>query len=221
MRRFFNTEGQCEPQIHYMVRLDDRLERIKQFFIDRGKYFVMSRGRQYGKTTTLCALEEYLGEEYLIVSMDFQGISTMEYSDEYAFTKAFMRMFMEALEEGGAAEEDIKQAAAFAESTEQNTLGEMFYLISGICKSALKPIVLMIDEADNAGNNQVFIDFLSMLRKYYIKRKKKPIFHSVILAGVYDIKNLKLKIRPDEDRQYNSPWNIAAEALDSDAFLHG
>lgn len=27
----------------------------------------------------------------------------MEYSDEFAFTKAFMRMFMEALEEGGAA----------------------------------------------------------------------------------------------------------------------
>lgn len=211
MRRFFNTEGQCEPKIHYMVRLDDRLDRIKQFFIDRGKYFVMNQGRQYGKTTTLCALEEYLREEYLIVSMDFQGISTMEYSDEYAFTKAFMRVFMEALEEGGAAEEDIKQAAAFAESTEQNTLGEMFYLISGICKSASKPIVLMIDEADNAGNNQVFIDFLSMLRKYYIKRKKQPVFHSVILAGVYDIKNLKLKIRPDEDRQYNSPWNIAAD----------
>ncbi len=33
--------------------------------------------------------------------------------------KAFMRMFMEALEEGGAAKEEIKQAAAFAESAEQ------------------------------------------------------------------------------------------------------
>ncbi len=172
MRRYFNTEGQCEPEIHYMVRLDDRLNQIKQFFIDRGKYFVMNQGRQYGKTTTLCDLEEYLREEYLIVFMDFQGISTMEYSDEFAFTKAFMRMFTEALEEGGAAKEEIKQAAAFAESAEQKTLGEMFYRIMGICKSASKLIVLMIDEADNAGNNQVFIDFLSMLRKYYIKRKK-------------------------------------------------
>lgn len=27
---------------------------------------------------------------------------------------------------------------------------------------------------------------------------------------MYDIKNLKLKIRPDEEHQYNSPWNIAA-----------
>ena len=36
-------------------------------------------------------------------------------------------------------------------------------------------------------------------------------FHSVILAGVHDVKNLKLKLRPDEERKYNSPWNIAVE----------
>lgn len=28
---------------------------------------------------------------------------------------------------------------------------------------------------------------------------------------MYDIKNLKLKIRPEEQHQYNSPWNIAAQ----------
>lgn len=39
MRRYFNTEGQCEPEIHYMVRLDDRLDKIKRLFIDRGKSF--------------------------------------------------------------------------------------------------------------------------------------------------------------------------------------
>lgn len=211
MRRYFNTEGPCEPEIHYMVRLDDRLDRIKQCFIDRGKYFVMNQGRQYGKTTTLCALEDYLRREYIVISMDFQGISTVEYSDEYTFTKAFMRMFLEAIEDGGFMADEIQQVSEFVENPKQNTLGEMFCLISELCKSAAKPIVLMIDEVDSAGNNQVFIDFLSMLRRYYIKRKKKPIFHSVILAGVYDIKNLKLKIRPGEEHQYNSPWNIAAD----------
>ena len=48
MERYFNTEGPCEPELHYMVRLDDRLDRIKRFYIDRGKYFVINRGRQYG-----------------------------------------------------------------------------------------------------------------------------------------------------------------------------
>lgn len=36
-------------------------------------------------------------------------------------------------------------------------------------------------------------------------------FHSVILAGVYDIRNLKRKIRSDESHKTNSPWNIAAD----------
>lgn len=49
-----------------------------------------------------------------------------------------------------------------------------------------------------------------MLRGYYLHRQDMPIFRAVILAGVYDIKNLKLKIRSDEEHQYNSPWNIAA-----------
>ncbi len=75
--RYFNTEGVCKPREHYMVRLDGRLEKIKRLYVDRGKYFVINRGRQYGKTTTLRALEEYLKEDYIVVSMDFQGISTV------------------------------------------------------------------------------------------------------------------------------------------------
>ena len=31
------------------------------------------------------------------------------------------------------------------------------------------------------------------------------------MAGVYDVKNLRRKIRPDEVHKYNSPWNIAAD----------
>ena len=68
----------------------------------------------------------------------------------------------------------------------------------------------MIDEVDSASNYRVFLDFLAMLRGYYLDRENSPIFQSVILAGVYDIKNLKLKIRSEEEYQYNSPWNIAA-----------
>lgn len=56
--RYFNTEGVCRPDEHYMVRLDDRLRKIKRLYVDRRKYFVINRGRQYGKTKTLRALEE-------------------------------------------------------------------------------------------------------------------------------------------------------------------
>ena len=69
----------------------------------------------------------------------------------------------------------------------------------------------MIDEVDSASNNQVFLDFLGQLRAQYINRFQQTAFKSVILAGVYDVKNLRHKIRPDEEHKYNSPWNIAAD----------
>ena len=74
-----------------------------------------------------------------------------------------------------------------------------------------KKVVLMIDEVDKSSNNQLFISFLAMLRNKYLERSSFKTFHSVVLAGVHDVKSLKLKIRPDEEGKFNSPWNIAAE----------
>lgn len=84
-------------------------------------------------------------------------------------------------------------------------------LISELCGHVSKPIVLMIDEVDQSSNSDVFMKFLGMLRNDYQRRTTVPVFQSVILTGVYDIKNLKLKIRKDTEHQYNSPWNIAAD----------
>ena len=215
MKRYFNTEGQCIPENHYMVRLDQRIKKIKEQYVEQGSYFIINNGRQYGKTTTLWALEDYLADDYLVLSMDFQGITTEEYQDETSFTNAFLKMLIDAIEESKSDLKDTAPLAAFLKKSEAVLLSEMFYELSKMCKLSSKPVVLMIDEVDSASNNQVFIDFLALLRHYYIKRSKKPIFHSVILAGVYDIKNLKLKIRPSQERQYNSPWNIAA-AFDID-----
>lgn len=208
--RYFNTEGLCDPQIHYMVNLDRRLQTIRERYVERGSYFVINRGRQYGKTTTLWMLDDYLQDDYSVIFLDFQALSTAEYQDEYTFTRAFMRVFAEAVEEWEVPADAQEIIYVFREDQEKKTLGEMFALLSRFCKAVSKPIVMMIDEVDSASNNQVFIDFLAQLRLYYLRRRKKAIFHSVILAGVYDIKNLKLKIRSEEEHQYNSPWNIAA-----------
>jgi hypothetical protein len=78
----------------------------------------------------------------------------------------------------------------------------------------------MIDEVDKASNFRVFLDFLGLLRSKYLARNggKDYTFQSVILAGVYDIKNIKLKMvgsgnyaLHEGEWQYNSPWNIAAK----------
>ncbi len=68
---------------------------------------------------------------------------------------------------------------------------------------------MIIDEVDNASSYDSFINLLRLLRNKYLNRETIPTFQSVIFAGVYDIKNLKIKVRPGADHQYNSPWNIS------------
>ncbi len=92
--RYFNTEGVCNPKEHYMVRLDGRLACIKNTLVDRKKYFVINRGRQYGKTTTLKALARYLSGEYLVFSLDFQQMSTVTFADDVTFVKGFVNKLL-------------------------------------------------------------------------------------------------------------------------------
>lgn len=101
---------------------------------------------------------------------------------------------------------DLLQNATEANKGEINSINYS-ELIANICKD--KSVVLLIDEVDAAGNHIEFIKFLGLLREMYLSRDERPTFQSVILAGVYDIKNLKLRLRPEDQHQYNSPWNIA------------
>lgn len=59
MPKEFNVTAVCMPEVHYMVNIDERLRKVKAM-VDAGKYFTINRARQYGKTTTLMALENYL-----------------------------------------------------------------------------------------------------------------------------------------------------------------
>ena len=210
--RYFNTEWLCRPDEHYMVRLDDRLACIKNTLVDRKKYFVINRGRQYGKTTTLKALAKYLSGDYIVFSLDFQQMSTAAFADDTTFVKGFANRLLIALRRMvfDEKEQTVELLTALKEHNDAG-MEDLFECISSMCELCSRPIVLIVDEVDSAGNNQVFIDFLAQLRGYYLARDEMPIFHSVVLAGVYSIKNLKLKLRPESEHQYNSPWNIAAD----------
>ncbi len=212
MTKYFNTEGSCKPKEHYMVKLDDRLGMMKNLLVDRKKYFVINRGRQYGKTTTLRALEEYLKDDYIVLSLDFQQLGTEDFANESTFAYAFADILVRTFQIGmGDDREEMLKPLSGMKGENGIGLKDLFVRLSNVCRNSPRPIVLMIDEVDSANNNQVFIDFLAQLRSYYLNRDKMPIFHSVILAGVYSIKNLKLKLRPESEHQYNSPWNIAAD----------
>lgn len=216
MAKTFNVSGACDPDIHYMVDIRGRLEEIRAM-VDAGMYFMINRARQYGKTTTLNALNEFLKHDYMVISLDFQMISASKYRNENVFSLAFANFFLRVLEVGQEITVEYPAVNALKRAVENRKeeieLYELFTYLSRICGESKKPVILMIDEVDSASDNQVFMDFLAQLRGYYIARKRTPTFHSVILAGVYDIKNIRHKIRQEEEHKRNSPWNIAADFL--------
>lgn len=200
-----------------MVDIKERLMKIRKM-VDNGDYFTINRARQYGKTTTLRALYRFLEKDYLVISMDFQKeMSDAKFRNENAFSVAFANAFLRKVsnaeltlpEETQLTVDDLR--AVVRDHREDLDLVELFQYLSAICHYSAKPIVLMIDEVDSATNNQVFLDFLAQLRGYYIDRDESSTFQSVILAGVYDIKNMKQKIRPMDNGKMNSPWNIAVD----------
>ena len=208
----FNTAGTCRPNEHYMVDITERLEIIRGM-VAKGDYFCINRGRQYGKTTTLKAISSTLSNEYCIFNISFETVEDACFKDEnrlYAkFISLVARSFMWTPLEGL----DPAVAEMIVEYSKEHktecSSDDFEFFISSICHQNSKPIVLVIDEVDQAGNHPSFLKFLGLLRGMFLNKDVIPTFQSVILAGVYDIKNLKLKIRKEDEHQYNSPWNIA------------
>lgn len=199
-----------------MVDMGERLEEIKTL-VDQGEYFVINRARQYGKTTTMNLLMDRLAGQYAVLSISFEGMEDEIYASAESFCRNFYSLlsdeFLYRSIEGipaGIREECDRRSTGISP---RPGMGGLSAFISQMCIEADRPIVLMIDEVDQACNYEIFITFLGMLRKKYLARRKQPAFQSIILAGVYDIKNMKLKIRQDTEQKYNSPWNIAADFM--------
>ena len=205
--REFNVEGSCVPEKHYMVDISDNLKKITEL-ITKGKYFVINRPRQYGKTTILSCLRRLLKDEYIVISISFQGMGEESFESSENFCLNFMMLARKSLNSANTSDEYKK--AWFNEDI--NGFVELNLHIKKMCKN--QKVVLMVDEVDSASNNRVFLEFLGMLRTKYLARNdgNDYTFHSVIFAGIYDIKNIKLKlINGDYCNCINSSWNIAAE----------
>lgn len=211
MRKRFNTTGVCYPNEHYMVDMDDRLEEIRGM-VARGEYFAVNRARQYGKTTTLYLLAQRLSAEYAVFAISFEGMEDEVFETSARFCERFCRLLYRYLQYHTVSGiSDSLKDNLWKMRPEKMDMEDLSDFISELCADSEKPVVLLIDEVDQAGNQKMFLTFLGMLRRKYLSRRAEPTFQSVILAGVYDIKNLKLKIRPEGEVQYNSPWNIAAD----------
>ena len=209
MRKEFNVTGSCNPQRHYMVDTEKRFKAVENL-IDRGNYFTINRARQYGKTTMLNKIWFRLSDKYLVIPLSFEGLGDEAFASPATFVTTFKRQMARHLV-------SLRQNEALIgiwQNGNASSIDDLSEIVTDFCRACPKPVVVTIDEVDKSSDNQLFLNFLGMLRNKYLERDKEGMnytFHSVVLAGVYDIKNLKLKLRPDAEKKYNSPWNIAAD----------
>jgi len=210
--REFNVTGICIPGKHYMVDISNKVNQIAAM-VEKGQYFTINRARQYGKTTTLWLLDsELVKRGYTVAHISFEGIGDTPFENEKNFCQSLLRQIARELKR-----RDIKGFSLW-EKCKAKTFDELDIFLDTVCKD--KKIVLMIDETDKTSNNLVFLRFIGMLRDKYLKRNNKGNYtlQSVILCGVYDIKNLKTKMilagtyqLQDGEKRINSPWNIAVD----------
>jgi hypothetical protein len=208
MAKEFNITGNCNAKRHYMADVSKKLEKVYAM-VESGKYFVINRPRQYGKTTTLFSIADKYNqtEGYAVFNISFEGIGDKVFETENDFCRSFLRNL-------------ANYASVFLPDIENwleekaNTVPKMEDLskvITILANKVDKKLILIIDEVDKSSNNQLFVSFLAMLRNKYLLQDSFKTFHSIVLAGVHDVKTLKLKLRPEDEQKYNSPWNISAE----------
>jgi AAA-like domain len=208
MEKEFNVTGLCFPDQHYMADVSKKLASTMKM-VQKGVYFIINRPRQYGKTTMLHNLAAALNatEDYLVFRVSFEGVGDLIFEKENVFASEFVDVLANFAKHGA------KELAPFLKEKvkETDSLKMLSETITELVNQTDKKVVLMIDEVDKSSNNQLFVSFLAMLRDKYLDRFSVKTFHSVVLAGLHDVKTLKLKIRPDSDQKYNSPWNIATD----------
>lgn len=210
MPKRFNVTGVCIPEQNYMADRNNKIQTMIRQYIHQGKYITINRARQYGKTTLLYLLEQHLQHDYLVIRLSFEASDEL-FVSLYTLAAGLLRKFRRILR--------MQQASPALLEILEHPVSEQFPMddlserITLLCTQSRQKILLIIDEVDKSSDNQIFLSFLGLLRAKYLdsQQKKDRTFQSVILAGVYDIKNLKLKLHPQEESKYNSPWNIAAD----------
>ena len=202
MAKKFNITGLCFADVHYMADVSKKWAQTINM-VESGDYFIINRPRQYGKTTTLYSIAEILEKsgKYLVFNISFEGIGDAIFQDEKLFSEGFLDLLAKSIKR-----HHSKKATMLEDMAKKvSNLSDVSNSISDFIETIDKKAIVLIDEVDKSSNNQLFVSFLAMLRNKYLERNSFKTFHSVVLAGLHDVKSLKLKLRPDEEQKYNSP----------------
>ena len=210
--RFFNTEGPVRPDDHYAVpplRRGTFGEALD--LIQAKRYFVLHAPRQTGKTSALIALRDLLngGGAGNLRCVDVNVEVGQVARDD---TARGVRSILSSLASSAQLLGDGFPKRAWPGIFEQSGPDDALkHLLIEWCLANPVPLVLLVDEIDALVGDTL----LSVLRQLRAGYQQRPLGfpHSIVLCGVRDIRDYRIRASTGEVIAGGSPFNVAAKSL--------
>ena len=210
--RFFNTEGPVRPDDHYVIPPLDRAD-VDEFLglIRAKRYFVLHAPRQTGKTSALIALRDLLnsGEAGSFRCVDVNvEVGQVARDDTARGIRAILSSLAENAQELGDDYPEEVWPDILAKVGPDDALRR---LLARWCRADPTPLVLLVDEIDSLVGDTL----LSVLRQLRAGYQRRPggFPQSVVLCGVRDIRDYRIRSSTGEVIAGGSPFNVAAKSL--------
>ena len=210
--RFFNVAGPVRPDDHYAIPPLERVDVNELLGLIRAKqYFVLHAPRQTGKTSALIALRNLLnsGEvghfRCVNVNVEVAQVARDDVAEGMRAILSSLAMSAELL--GDDSLEDL-WPDTLAKAGANNALR---HVLMRWCRANPTPLVLLVDEIDSLVGDTL----LSVLRQLRAGYEQRPegFPQSVVLCGVRDIRDYRIRSSAGEVIAGGSPFNVAAKSL--------
>ena len=210
--RFFNTEGPVRLDDHYAIQPLDRMDVDELLSLIRTKrYFVLHAPRQTGKTSALIALRDLLnrGEvgHFRCVNVNVEPAQVARDDVARGIRAVLSGLAMNARRLGDGYPDEV-WPDVLAKAGPEDALKE---LLARWCVANPTPLVLLVDEIDSLVGDTL-LSVLRQLRAGY-EHRPEGFPQSVVLCGVRDIRDYRIRSSTGEVIAGGSPFNVAAKSL--------
>ena len=210
--RFFSTAGPVRPDDHYAIAPLDRVDVDELLSLIRAKqYFVLHAPRQTGKTSALIALRDLLNSgavgDFRCVNVNVE-VGQVARDDVAEGMRAVLSSLALSAQLLGDDYLDDVWSDMLAKAGANNALRQV---LARWCVADPTPLVLLVDEIDSLVGDTL----LSVLRQLRAGYEQRPegFPQSVVLCGVRDIRDYRIRSSTGEVIAGGSPFNIAAKSL--------
>jgi hypothetical protein len=207
MKKWFNTAGPCQADIHYMLPSTERLPEIVNLIAQRN-YFIIHAPRQVGKTTAMLALAQELtvSGQYTAVMLSLEvgaAFSDDLGAAELAILGEWKQSIRYRLPKDLQPNEWLDAEAGARIGTN----------LSNWAEQSSRPLVVFLDEID-ALTNETLISVLRQIRSGFPNRPQ-GFPQSVALVGMRDVRDYKYASGGSLGNRLNtsSPFNIKVRSF--------